>query len=96
MRGSNYRALTGKSLVFWIGGHLWEVVAYGGSNVLGVLLLCPLPPCSSWRLDIIVHCIVIPSQAFALKFAQCFQTLLKIHQILCQWQKENTLPQVCS
>ena len=27
-RGSNYRALTGKNLVFWIGGRLWEVVAY--------------------------------------------------------------------
>ena len=28
MRGSNYRALTGKNLVFWIGGLLCEVVAY--------------------------------------------------------------------
>ena len=27
-RGSNYRALTGESLVFWIGGRVWEVVAY--------------------------------------------------------------------
>ena len=27
-RGSNYRALTGKNLVFWIGGRLREVVAY--------------------------------------------------------------------
>ena len=27
-RGSNCKALTGKILVFWIGGHLWEVVAY--------------------------------------------------------------------
>ena len=28
-RGSNCEALTGKILVFWIGGCLWEVVAYG-------------------------------------------------------------------
>ena len=27
-RGSNCKALTGKILVFWIGGRLWEVVAY--------------------------------------------------------------------
>ena len=27
-RDSNYRALTGKSLLFWIGDRLWEVVAY--------------------------------------------------------------------
>ena len=25
---SNHRALTGKNMVFWIGGRLWEVVAY--------------------------------------------------------------------
>ena len=29
MRGSNYRALTGKNLVFWTGDH---VVTHGGSN----------------------------------------------------------------
>ena len=28
MRGFNRKALTGKILVFWIGGRLWEVVAY--------------------------------------------------------------------
>ena len=27
-RGSDYRDLTGKILVFWKGGRLWEVVAY--------------------------------------------------------------------
>ena len=32
-RGSNCKALTGKVLVFWIGGRLWEVVARGGSTV---------------------------------------------------------------
>ena len=32
-RGSNCKALTGKILVFWIGGRLWEVVAHGGSTV---------------------------------------------------------------
>ena len=28
-RGSNCCTLSGKILVFWIGGHLWEVIAYG-------------------------------------------------------------------
>ena len=31
---SNCEALTGKILVFWIGGRLWEVVAHGGSTVV--------------------------------------------------------------
>ena len=34
--GSEYSNLSGKSLEFWIGGHLWEVVAHGGSTVLPV------------------------------------------------------------
>ena len=33
-RGSNFKALTGKILVFWIGGRLREVVAHGGSTVV--------------------------------------------------------------
>ena len=33
-RGSNCEALTGKILVFWIGGRLREVVAHGGSTVV--------------------------------------------------------------
>ena len=38
-RGSNCKVLTGKILVLWIGGRLWEVVAYeevaahGGSTI---------------------------------------------------------------
>ena len=32
-RGSNCNAVTGKILVFWIGGRLWEVVAHGSSTV---------------------------------------------------------------
>ena len=28
MRGSNYKAITGKILVFWINSHLREAVAY--------------------------------------------------------------------
>ena len=32
-RGYNCQALTGKILVFWIGGRLREVVAHGGSTV---------------------------------------------------------------
>ena len=36
-RGSNCKALTGKILVFWIGGPLWEVVAHGGLTVLTIL-----------------------------------------------------------
>ena len=35
-RGSNCKALTGKIVVFWIGGRLWEVVTHGGSTVLGL------------------------------------------------------------
>ena len=31
-RGSNFNALTGKILVFWIGSCLWEMVAYGGER----------------------------------------------------------------
>ena len=31
--GSNCKALTGKVLVFWIGGRLREVVAHGGLTV---------------------------------------------------------------
>ena len=31
-RDSNCKALTGKVLVFWISGRLWEVVAHGGST----------------------------------------------------------------
>ena len=27
-RGSNCKALTGKVLVFWIGGRVWDLVAY--------------------------------------------------------------------
>ena len=30
----NCRALTGKVMVFWMGGHSWEVVAHGGSSVV--------------------------------------------------------------
>ena len=39
MRCSNYKASTGKNLVFWIGGRLWEVVTHRGSTVLLLLLL---------------------------------------------------------
>ena len=39
-RGSNWKALTGKVLVheFWIGGLLWEVVAYKGWSHMEVRL----------------------------------------------------------
>ena len=33
-RRSNCKALTGKTLVFWIGFRLWEVVAHGDLNVV--------------------------------------------------------------
>ena len=33
MRGSNKKVLTGKFVVFWIGGCLQEVVAHGVSSV---------------------------------------------------------------
>ena len=34
--GSNFKALTGKVLVFWTGGRLWEVVAHGGPSVYDI------------------------------------------------------------
>ena len=33
-RGSNCKALTGKNLVFWISGRLWEMVASRGGRTL--------------------------------------------------------------
>ena len=33
-KGSNYRALPGKILVFWRGGRLREVIAHRGSTVI--------------------------------------------------------------
>ena len=36
VRGSNYKALTGKILVFWIGVRLREVIAHGGSTVFRI------------------------------------------------------------
>ena len=35
-RGSNYSALAGKILVFWIGSHLWKVLAHGLLTILGI------------------------------------------------------------
>ena len=40
-RGSNWKALTGKVLVFWIGGRLKEVVTYGGLTYIIILGLQP-------------------------------------------------------
>ena len=37
--GSNCKALTGKISVFWIGGHLWEVVTYKSWSHIEVRLL---------------------------------------------------------
>ena len=37
-RGSNYKSLAGKVLVFWIGGRLWEVVAYERGSHMEVRL----------------------------------------------------------
>ena len=34
---SNFKALTGKILVFWIAGRLWEVVAHGGCTLSNLL-----------------------------------------------------------
>ena len=35
MTDSSCKAFTGKCLVFWIRGCLWEVVAHGGSTLTG-------------------------------------------------------------
>ena len=50
MRGSNWKALTGKVLVFWIASHLWEVVAYKRWSHMEVPLYC-LPVKSNLKLD---------------------------------------------
>ena len=51
-RGTNRKALSGKILVFWIGGRLWEVVARGGWTVFVhliaadlMLLTCTMKEC---------------------------------------------------
>ena len=36
-RGCNYRALTRKILVFWMGGRLWEVVVLGNNSTVNIL-----------------------------------------------------------
>ena len=46
MIGSNWKALTGKIFVIWIGGRLWEVVAYGVSTGLETQLLMKYVICS--------------------------------------------------
>ena len=43
------RLFTGKILVCWIGGHLWEVVAHGASTVFGLPLRFHFRPASSLR-----------------------------------------------
>ena len=43
-RGPNCKALTGKILVFWIGGCLWAAVAHRGSTVLSLLEYKPPSP----------------------------------------------------
>ena len=43
-RGSNCKALTGKILVFWIGGRLWDVVAYESWSHMEVRLHFTLQP----------------------------------------------------
>lgn len=35
-RGCNYRASTGKILVFWTGGRLWEVVVLGNDSTVNI------------------------------------------------------------
>ena len=43
-RGSNCKALTGKILVFWIGGRLWDVAAYESWSHMEVRLHFTLQP----------------------------------------------------
>ena len=42
-RGSYRKALSGKILVFWIGGRLWEVVAYERWSPMEVQLYLQIP-----------------------------------------------------
>ena len=43
-RGFNCKALAGKILVFWIGGHLWETIAYERWSHMEVLLYFDMEP----------------------------------------------------
>ena len=52
-RGSNCRLLTGKNLVFWIGGRLREVVARGGSTIR-TLKLASVPSLAKSRLQCLI------------------------------------------
>ena len=53
--GSNSKALTGKILVFWIGGRLREVVAHGGSTVFGDLIYLRLASYKPRHKNITIH-----------------------------------------
>ena len=44
LRGFNCKALTGKTSVFWIGGHLWKVAANERWSYMEVQLNCNLLP----------------------------------------------------
>ena len=43
-RGFNCKALTGKILVLWIGGRLWETIAYERWSHMEVLLYFDMEP----------------------------------------------------
>ena len=45
-RGSNCKVLTRKIVVFWIGSHLWKVVAYKRWSHMEVRLYSETPPYS--------------------------------------------------
>ena len=58
-RGSNCRALTGKILVFWIGGCLLEVVAYERFDCTGggLTVQCICTMCRSIGLSLLYYCV---------------------------------------
>ena len=55
-RGSYCKALSGKILVFWIGGRLWEVVAYARRSHMEIKLRCK----RLFTILIIIDTIIIP------------------------------------
>ena len=77
--GSNCRALTGNVLVFWIGGRLWEVVAYEKWSHMEV------------RLNLNAIFLVQFGQIIKIKYQFCNPYITSYALLTCmQWLFKNT------
>ena len=91
-RGSNCKALTRKILVLWIGGRLWEVVAYeevvshGGSTIF-------TNSNSTWKVSSVTRKrLEAHSFTSVLETVQCDPLKLKLVFFLNYCSKENSYP----